>query len=64
MRGIVETVEATDDEAKVEAACAGALASLDEAIAALGAVRRTEGEALAVVLGERARRDRGADPCR
>jgi len=53
LRGVVETVEATDDEAKVNAACAGALASLDEAIAALGAVRRTEGEALAVVLRER-----------
>jgi len=53
LRGIVETVEATDDEAKVEAACAGALASLDEAVAALGAVRRTEGEALALVLRER-----------
>jgi uncharacterized protein (TIGR00255 family) len=52
LRGVVETVEATDDEVKVNAACAGALASLDEAIAALSAARRTEGEALAAVVGE------------
>ena len=38
---------------QVAAACAGALASLDEAIAALTAMRRTEGAALAVVLRER-----------
>jgi uncharacterized protein (TIGR00255 family) len=49
LRGVVETVEAADDEAQV-AACAGALASLDEALAALGAMRRTEGQALAALL--------------
>ena len=38
LRGVVEVVESVeDDEAAVTAACAGALASLDEAIAALTA---------------------------
>jgi uncharacterized protein (TIGR00255 family) len=50
LRGVVETVEAADDEAQVNAACAGALASLDEALVALGAMRGTEGKALAAVL--------------
>jgi uncharacterized protein (TIGR00255 family) len=53
LRGVVEMVETADDEAQVSAACAGALKSLDEAIAALTVMRRTEGEALAVVLRER-----------
>jgi uncharacterized protein (TIGR00255 family) len=53
VRGIVEIAEAGDDEAAVAAACAGALLSLDEALAALGEVRRTEGEALAFILRER-----------
>ena len=53
MRGIVEIAEAEDDEAAVAAACAGALASLDQALAALGEVRRAEGEALALILRER-----------
>jgi uncharacterized protein (TIGR00255 family) len=53
LRGIVETIEAGDNEASIEAACAGALASVDEAIAALGIVRRTEGTALAALLTER-----------
>jgi uncharacterized protein (TIGR00255 family) len=52
-RGVVETVEAADDEASIAAACAGALTSVDEAIAALVAARRAEGEALAVLLSER-----------
>ncbi len=52
LRGVVETVETADDEAQVNAACAGALASLDEALAALGAMRRTEGKALAAVLSQ------------
>jgi uncharacterized protein (TIGR00255 family) len=52
-RGVVEVAEAEDDEAAVAEASAGALKSLDEALAALAAVRRTEGNALAVVLGER-----------
>ena len=50
LRGVVETVEAADDEAQVNAACAGALASLEDALAALGSMRRTEGKALAAVL--------------
>ncbi len=50
LRGVAEVVEAADDEAQVNAACAGALASLDEALAALAAARRTEGGALAAVL--------------
>ena len=53
LRGVVETVETANDEAQVSAACAGALTSLDEAIAALTAMRRKEGEALAIVLSER-----------
>jgi uncharacterized protein (TIGR00255 family) len=53
LRGVVETGEAADDEASIGAACAGALGSVDEAIAALAAARRTEGEALAALLRER-----------
>jgi uncharacterized protein (TIGR00255 family) len=53
VRGVVETIEAADDEGSIAAACAGALASVDEAIAALAATRRTEGEALAALLTER-----------
>jgi len=53
IRGIVEVVEAGDDEAVLASACAGALASFDEAIDALVAARRREGAALATVLGER-----------
>jgi uncharacterized protein (TIGR00255 family) len=53
LRGVVETVEAADDEESVAAACAGALASVDEAVAALAVARRTEGEALAALLMER-----------
>jgi len=52
VRGVVEVVDAAEEEAQVNAACAGALTSLDEAIAALGKARRTEGEALAGVVGE------------
>src|SRR6516225_5259094 len=37
LRGVIETADATEDEEAVNAACAGALASLDEAIAALAA---------------------------
>ena len=40
VRGVVEIAEALDDEAAVAAACAGALASLDKAVAALAAARR------------------------
>ena len=53
LRGVVEIAEASDDEATVSKACAGALTSLDEALAALGAMRRSEGGALAAVLRER-----------
>ena len=53
LRGVVETVEAADDEGAVAAACAGALQSVDEAVVALTAARRTEGQALAALLKER-----------
>ena len=53
LRGVVETADAADDEASIAAACAGALASVDEAVAALAAARRSEGEALAALLSER-----------
>ena len=35
LRGVLEAADIEDDEAAVNAACAGALASLDEAIVAL-----------------------------
>jgi uncharacterized protein (TIGR00255 family) len=50
LRGVVDAADAEDDEAAVNAACAGVLASLDEAIALLTAARRQEGAALAAVL--------------
>ncbi len=53
LRGVVEIAEAEDDEAAIAAACAGALQSLDQALAALSEARRAEGEALAAVLRER-----------
>jgi uncharacterized protein (TIGR00255 family) len=53
LRGVVETVDAADDEASIAAACAGALASIDQAAVALAAARRGEGEALAALLSER-----------
>jgi uncharacterized protein (TIGR00255 family) len=53
LRGVFEAADAEDDEAAVNTACAGALASLDEAIAALTAARGAEGEALAALLSER-----------
>jgi uncharacterized protein (TIGR00255 family) len=53
LRGVLEAADTADDEAAVEAACAGALSSLDEAIAALTVARRWEGEALAEVLTDR-----------
>ena len=40
LRGVLEAADAEDDEAAVNAACAGALSSLDEAIAALTLARR------------------------
>src|SRR5271156_202791 len=53
LRGVLEAADIEDDEAAVNAACAGALASLAEAIAVLAAARRTEGKALAALLSER-----------
>jgi len=53
VRGVVEMVEAEEDEGSLAAAQAGALASLDEAIAALTAARRAEGTALEAILSER-----------
>src|ERR1700735_2250544 len=50
LRGVFEADDIEDDEAAVNAACAGALASLDEAIAELTVARRWEGGALASVL--------------
>ncbi len=53
VRGVVDLVEAGDDEAELTAVAAAIVASLDEATQALAAMRRSEGAALAVVLGER-----------
>jgi uncharacterized protein (TIGR00255 family) len=53
IRGVVDVVEAGDDEPALAAACAGALASLDEAIGALAAMRQGEGAALAAILSEK-----------
>jgi len=53
VRGVVEVVESVDDEAAMAAAGAAVLASLDDAVAALGQARRTEGAALHAVLSER-----------
>jgi len=53
LRGIVDVTEAGDDEQATASACAAALASLAEALAALDLARRAEGEKLAAVLRER-----------
>ncbi|HLH49188.1 MAG TPA: YicC/YloC family endoribonuclease [Roseiarcus sp.] len=53
VRGVVDFVEAAEEEDNLAAACAGAMKSLDEAIAALIAMRRSEGAALAAFLDER-----------
>jgi uncharacterized protein (TIGR00255 family) len=53
VRGIVEVVEAVDDEASFAAVCDGVLESLDAAIVALVAARRAEGGALQTILSER-----------
>jgi uncharacterized protein (TIGR00255 family) len=52
VRGVVEMVEAGEDEASLAAARAGALASLDAAIAALAEAKRAEGAALEAILVE------------
>lgn len=59
IRGVVEINEGGDDEASLAQARAGALASLDDAVAALVEMRRIEGHALESVL--RARLERIAD---
>ncbi len=53
VRGVVDLGEVGEDEEGLAAACAGALNSLDEAIAALVAMRQAEGAALRAFLDER-----------
>jgi uncharacterized protein (TIGR00255 family) len=53
IRGVVEAVEAEDDETTKAATADAMLATLNEAIAAVVAARRAEGEALRKVLVER-----------
>ncbi len=53
IRGIVDIVEAPDDEPTMTAACAGMLASLDAAVAALADMRSSEGAALGAVLDDK-----------
>jgi uncharacterized protein (TIGR00255 family) len=53
VRGMVDIAEPGEDEENLAAACEGALKSLDEAVAALLAMRRSEGAALAAFLEER-----------
>ncbi|HLW91843.1 MAG TPA: YicC/YloC family endoribonuclease [Roseiarcus sp.] len=53
VRGVVEVDEASEDEDGLAAACEGALKSCDEAIAALVAMRKAEGGALAAILDKR-----------
>ena len=53
VRGIVDVIDAADDEATLADACAGALASFGEAVDALVTSRRSEGAALSLVLGKR-----------
>ena len=53
VRGVVEVVEAGEDEAALATAQAGALRGLDQALAALVAMRRAEGALLQALLAER-----------
>jgi uncharacterized protein (TIGR00255 family) len=53
IRGVVEVSEGEDDEAALAQVRAAMLASLDEAVAALVAMRRVEGQALDAVLRQR-----------
>jgi uncharacterized protein (TIGR00255 family) len=66
LRDVFGVGDSADDEEAVDTACVGALLSLDEAIAALTATRRAEGEALAAVLARtpqgRRRNRRGRRP--
>jgi uncharacterized protein (TIGR00255 family) len=67
VRGVVEIRDRTDDEAELTKAHAAALASLDEALAALVAMRQSEGAALAQILRQRIDRlgalQRAAEDC-
>lgn len=67
VRGIVDVREAEDSEEEVAALHSATLAGLDEALAALVAMRRREGEALGKILGARLDRigelQRAADNC-
>ena len=58
MRGVVDVVEAGDDEATLAARAAGMLTSLDEGVGALVQARRAEGAALQTVLTARLDDDR------
>ena len=53
VRGVIDIVEPEDDEGLQARACAAALASLDEALDGLVAMREGEGAALAIVLARR-----------
>ena len=53
LRGVVDLGEPEEDETEMAAIAAAMLMSLDEAIAAVLAARRTEGEALRKTLAER-----------
>jgi uncharacterized protein (TIGR00255 family) len=53
VRGIVEVVEAADDEVEIAAVAAAVLATLDEAATALVVSRRSEGSAIGAVLSQR-----------
>lgn len=67
VRGVVETVEAVEDEAALVAAQQAALAGLDAALDQIVAMRNAEGAALAAVLAARLDRvaalTQGAEDC-
>jgi uncharacterized protein (TIGR00255 family) len=67
LRGVVETVEAEEDEGRLASAQADMLAGLDAALAQLEAMRREEGAALAGFVSQRLDRveslARAADAC-
>lgn len=67
VRGVVEIRDRSEDEIELVKAQEAALASLDEALAALVAMRRNEGEALGLILSARLDRlaelQRAADLC-
>lgn len=67
VRGVVEIRDRTEDEVELARAQAAVLNSLDEALAALVAMRRSEGRALAQILATRldklAALQRVADEC-